>query len=73
MKMKVLGFGLIYVMCVGLLFAWVANSYETKTLDEVVDRPPPVVHTFVDKEHGVVCYWLDHHRNVTCVRINKEK
>jgi hypothetical protein len=43
------------------------NAKEPTTLDKAVNRPPPVIQTHVDKERGVVCYWVDT-RSISCIK-----
>lgn len=47
----------------------IANSKETTTLDEALDRPVKI-ERYVDKDNGVVCYWNTRYPGyLTCVKV----
>lgn len=74
--MKSILFGL---GCIGLIMWGVASieqrasAKETTTLDEALDRPTKI-ERYVDKEHGVVCYWNARHPGyLTCVKVTNDR
>jgi len=55
-----------------LILSHVAESKETTTLDEALERPVKV-QRFVDKELGVVCYWVQRYpKYLTCVEVDDD-
>ncbi len=52
-----------------LLGVNIADSKETTTLDEAVERPVKI-ERYVDDINGVVCYWNTRHpAYLTCVKV----
>ncbi len=56
-----------------LLGVNIADSKETTTLDEAVDRPTKI-ERYIDKQNGVACYWNTRHpAYLTCVKVTNTR